>query len=113
MDNTLEFLYTSSHSRGIPNLVTRALSFAIQEERQRALAKLHARPIWKPSNPQSASERLRKLKTVEKRMEQEVMEHNSLGALNELLQTAEATSNLTLGTNTVPLGRYVYRRPRK
>lgn len=41
------------------------------------------------------------------------MEYNSLGALDELLQMAEATSNLTLGTNTVPLGRYVYRRPRK
>ncbi len=46
-------------------------------------------------------------------MEQEVMEHNSLDALNELLQMAEATGNLTLGTNTVRLGRYVYRRPRK
>lgn len=93
--------------------MTRALSFATQEERRRALSKLSARPVWKPSNPQAASEHLRNPRTVEKHMEQEVMEHNSLDALNELLQMAEATGNLTLGTNTVRLGRYVYRRPRK
>lgn len=113
MDNTLELLYTSSHSRGIPNLVTRALSFATEEERRRAFVKLYARTTWRPSDPQAASQHLRKPKNVEKRKEQEVMEYNSLGALDELLQMAEATSNLTLGTNTVPLGRYVYRRPRK
>lgn len=107
VDNTLEFFYTSSHTRGIPNAVTRALAFAVQDERARALTKMYARKTWKPTNPDFATQHL---KSLEKQKKQESIDNNSQGSLEEILKMAEATSNLHLGTNKISLGHYVYRR---
>jgi hypothetical protein len=110
VDNTLELLYNASHTRGVPHLVTRSLAFAIEDERQRALEKLALRKEWQPANPQNAAQGQ---KTLEKKKKHEQLQRHSLGALDEIVRMAEASGDLILGPNSVPLGRYVHRRSRR
>ena len=110
MDNTLELLYTASHTRGIPHLVTRSLAFAIEDTRRLAIEKLVLRREWQPAHPQQLNQTQ---KTVERKKKHEKLQEQSLGALDEIVNMAGASGNLILGPNTVPLGRYVHKRSRR
>lgn len=90
--------------------MTRSLAFAIEDERKRALEKLAHRKEWQPANPQNVAQTQ---KAVEKKKKHEQLQHNSLGALDEIVKMAEASGDLILGPNSVPLGRYVHRRSRR
>ncbi|KAF8957341.1 hypothetical protein BDZ97DRAFT_112138 [Flammula alnicola] len=111
MDNTLEFLYTASQSRGIPHQAARTLAYMIGNERQHAITKVLSRREWQPADPKPLT--LKQIKNAEKKQDSERFKENSLGALDEVVRMAEASGNLILGRNKAALGRYVRRRSRR
>ncbi|KAF9558146.1 hypothetical protein CPC08DRAFT_24466 [Agrocybe pediades] len=108
LDNTLQLLYTSSQSRGLPHRITRNLGFMVANGKDRALTKLVKLPKWDPQKktPPTSKELVR----MEARRKEEEFHDNASKALDEVMRFAESYGpGLTLGRYT-PTIRRVARR---
>lgn len=104
MDNSLQFLYNSAKSRGIPNDVTRNLAHFMGLEWRQAAHSFKKMSKWAPHSPPKPSG-AKELKNMAAKAQQDQFVHNATSARDQLLLMAEATAGLTLGRNQANLTR--------
>ena len=110
VDSTLDILYNSAISRGLPHQLTKNLGHIRESEYARAVSALAKLPKWQPQDnsilqvpkPLSA----RQLRKNEEKREQAQFSDNALGAVDEVIRMAEATAGLTLGRHKVIIRRW-------
>ena len=109
VDHTLEILYNSATSRGLPHQMTRNLASILGIERGRVITAMHRLPKWQPQSasipkvPKHLTPKV--LKKLDLKKEQEELSENSMRALGEVVRMAEATAGLSLGRNKITVRR--------
>ncbi|KAF6761156.1 hypothetical protein DFP72DRAFT_32739 [Ephemerocybe angulata] len=96
VDETLELLYTSSKSRGLPHEVTKNLVklYVSQERNQWRIEASY--PVWNPKlDPIKQAKTLEKAR--EKLLESQASVKKGMDALSEVIALAEARDGLSLG----------------
>jgi hypothetical protein len=97
VDGTLELLYTSSRSRGLPHQVTKNLTKLVLSEKRRQWAIETSYPVWDPKADRTPSQVASVLKRQNKTRQARAFAGNALAALTEVIQMAEGRDELSLG----------------
>jgi hypothetical protein len=110
VDSTLDILYNSAISRGLPHQLTKNLAYIRETEYARTVTGLAKLPKWQPQDtsiPQVPKPLYaRQLRKIEEKREQAQFSDNALGALDEVIRMAEATAGLTLGRHKIIIRRW-------
>jgi hypothetical protein len=110
VDHTLELLYNSAISRGLPHQVTENLGHITGVERSRIVSAISKLPKWQPQAPSIPEVpkplTQKQLKTLEAKREQDQFKENAMGALSQVIRMAEASAGLTLGRTAISIRRW-------
>ena len=108
VDSTLNILYSSSQSRGLPHKLTQNLSTLLRHHLKWTTHHYYyaASSTWKPNLPASSPEyaptplTLRSKNFAKKQERKAVFDKNAWGALGEVVRMAEGRHNISLGRAT-------------
>jgi hypothetical protein len=106
VDSTLEILYNSALSRGLPHQLTKNLADIHGLEYGRTVAALAKLPKWQPQDTSRPLVAKAPSAKQVKKAEERQFSDNALGALDEVIRMAEATAGLTLGRQRVVVRRW-------
>ncbi|KAL9712122.1 hypothetical protein Ac2012v2_005200 [Leucoagaricus gongylophorus] len=116
MDNTLFFLYNSSHTRGLAHQITKFLGHFIYQERRRHSEGKNRGLAWngqlQPDSPQYKPPPPKKNSQIAKQAKAKalsVLEEEALGPLREVVRMAEGRDEILFGN----LKNYTRVKPRK
>lgn len=116
VDNTLFFLYNSSHTRGLAHQITKFLGHFIYQERRRHSEGKNRGPAWNgqlpPDSPQYKPPPPKKISQIAKQAKAKalsVLEEEALGPLREVVRMAEGRDEILFGN----LKNYTRVKPRK